>query len=287
MSRAYLCVSIDVVGDEDRQGRTRRPRSFEGVTDGVVRRLHPFFERFAARPTYLLSPDVLRDPECLDVFRVLGSFSELGTHLEGVAGEREPLTGVTDLFIRAFSDQPQSFRAAGGLGSGGVGVLESLGYAVDGSVTPDVERARHALTQPWSPEPGSALLEVPVTTRRRTLGALPGIGRRIAPRSLRPSVASASAIVRLAEDELASARAAAPDRPVVLHATMRNVDVVPWASGGPSNEERARGVLDRLRALLVLAREKGISVVGLADVPEILRIRSFESPALSERQRSG
>ena len=61
MSRAYLCVSIDTESDKGKGWRSRRPMSFEGITDGVVERLHPLFERFGAKPTYLLSPEVLRD----------------------------------------------------------------------------------------------------------------------------------------------------------------------------------------------------------------------------------
>ena len=49
-----------------------------------------------------------------------------------------------------------------------------------------------------------------------------------------------------------------------------NVEVVPHASPYGANEEEARGVLDRLCALLSFARREAIDVVGLGDVPEIL-----------------
>ena len=280
MTRAYLCVSVATVSDRDRGGGRRCPPSFEGITDGVLRRIHPFFERFGAKPTYLLSPDVLRDPYCLETFGRLAACSELGTHLDQpAANERDALTEVTDLFIRAFGHQPQSFRGvAGGREPAPIAILESLGYAVDSSVTPCLGRSVQAPTQPYRPDPeeagrpgDSAVLEVPVTIRRRPLSALPGLGGRLEPRWLRPTRGATNALLRVAEDELAAARRAAPTSPVILNAVLENVDVVPAASPHGANEEEARGVLDGLRALLAFARRLDMPVVGLSDVPEILR----------------
>lgn len=308
MSRAYLCVSIDTESDKGRGWRSRRPMSFDGITDGVVKRLHPLFERFGAKPTYLLSPEVLRDEACVETFRRLLPSSELGTHLHGEYAEpnafepdvtsafqrdytpdveRQKLTYLTDLFIRAFGHQPQSFRAGRfGIGPASIPILESLGYVVESSVTPHMDWASSgapglsfhgAPSQPYRPdpeEPGrpgtAAILEVPVTIRRRIWNALPGLGRRVEPRWLRPTRGSEEGLVRVAEDEIAEARRIAPDRPVILNAMFHNVEVVPNTSPYAANEEEARGILDRLRALLSFARRAGISVVGLGDVPEIL-----------------
>jgi hypothetical protein len=308
MSRAYLCVSIDTESDKGKGWRSRHPMSFDGITDGVVKRLHPLFVRFGAKPTYLLSPEVLRDDACVATFRSLATSSELGTHLHGEYAEpdafepevtrafqrdytpdveRQKLTYLTDLFIRAFGHQPQSFRAGRfGIGPASIGILESLGYAVESSVTPHMDWAssgapglsfRDAPSQPYRPDPeepgrpGSAsLLEVPVTIRKSSLSALPFVGRRIEPRWLRPTHGTEASLVRVAEDEITEARRLAPDRPVILNAMFHNVEVVPGTSPYASDEEEARGILDRLRALLSFARRAGISVVGLGDVPEIL-----------------
>ncbi len=308
MSRAYLCVSIDTECDKGNGWRLRRPVSFDGVSDGVVRRLQPLFERFGAKPTYLLSPEVLRDEACVEVFRRLAPACELGTHLHGEFAEpgahmpditsafqrdytpeieRKKLTYLTDLFVRAFGHQPQSFRAGRfGIGRASIGILESLGYAVESSVTPHMDWTSSgapglafldAPTQPYRPDrsdpgrPGNAdLLEVPVTIRRRLLNSVPGIGRRIDPRWLRPTSCTEAAIVRLAEDAIADARRAAPERPAILNAMFHNVEVVPHMSPYAATEEQARGILDRVRALLAFAHREGIAVVGLGDVPEIL-----------------
>ncbi len=299
MSRAYLCVSIDTGSDKARGSRARRPRSFEGITDGVVKRIHPLFERFGAKPTYLLSPEVLRDAACVDAFRKLAASAELGTHLVGEYAdpgasdpeitqefqrdyppeiERQKVTYLTDLFIRAFDHQPQAFRAArSGVGPASFGILESLGYAVESSVTPHIDGFHDAPSQPYRPDraapgrPGdSTILEVPVTIRRRFLHAVPGLARRLDHRWLSPTRGTSASLVRLAEDEIAAARRRAPERAVILNAVFRNIDVVPHASPDGANEEQARGVLDRLRALLAYAHREAIAVIGLGDVPELL-----------------
>jgi hypothetical protein len=87
---------------------------------------------------------------------------------------------------------------------------------------------------------------------------------------LRPTRGTAAALVRVAEDEMATARRSAPTQPVILNALLRNVEVVPSASPYGSDEAAAHGILDRLRALLAYARREAIAVIGLADVPSIL-----------------
>jgi hypothetical protein len=308
MSRAYLCVSIDTECDKGKGWRSRRPMSFDGIHDGVAKRLQPLFASFGAKPTYLLSPEVLRDERSVEALRALEPGSELGTHLHGEYAEpgafepdvtrdfqrdyppeleREKLTYLTDLFIRAFSQQPVSFRAGRfGVGAASIGILESLGYAVESSVTPHMDWAsagakglafRGAPTQPYRPDradpgrPGdAALLEVPVTIRRRLANAIPFVGSRLDPAWLRPTRGTGAALVRVAEDEIADARRRSPGRPVVLNAMFHNVEVVPQASPYAATEDEARGILERLRALLEFARRESIAVVGLGDVPEIV-----------------
>jgi hypothetical protein len=306
-SRAYLCVSIDTECDKGKGWRSRKPMSFDGIHDGVVGRLHPMFVAHGAKPTYLLSPEVLRDERSVDAVRALDG-CELGTHLHGEYAEpgafepdvtrdfqrdytpeleREKLTYLTDLFIRAFGHQPVSFRAGRfGIGPASIGILESLGYTVESSVTPTMDWSRvgasgldfdGAPTQPYHPDridparPGDAtLLEVPVTIRRRLVNALPLIGKRLDPSWLRPTRGTGARLVRVAEDEIAEARRRAPGRPVVLNAMFHNVEVVASTSPYAATEDEARSILERLRALLEFARRESIAVVGLGDVPEIL-----------------
>ena len=76
--------------------------------------------------------------------------------------------------------------------------------------------------------------------------------------------------MRVAEDEIADARRAAPGRPVILNAMFHNVEIIPDGSPYAADEDSARGILDRLGALLAFAERESISVVGLGDVPEIV-----------------
>ena len=308
MSRAYLCVSIDTECDKGKGWLSKKPMAFDGVHDGVVKRLQPLFARHGAKPTYLLSPEVIRDPRCAEALRAIEGSCELGTHLHGEYAEpgafepdltkdfqrdyapdveREKMTYLTDLFIRAFGHQPRSFRAGRfGIGPASVSILESLGYLVESSVTPHKDWADvgakglsflSAPTQPYRPDhedpgrPGYAnLLEVPVTIKKRLLNALPCVGRRFEPRWLRPTRGTADELVRVAEDEIADARRAAPGRPVILNAMFHNVEVIHGASPYASDEAGAKAILDRLAALLAFAEREAIAVVGLGDVPEIL-----------------
>jgi hypothetical protein len=308
MPRAFLCVTIDTECDKGKAWRTRRPTSFDGVHSGIKDRLQPLFAEFGAKPTYLLSPEVLRDAACVEYFRALAPSCELGTHLHGEFAEpdafepdvtrvfqrdyppdleRQKLTYLTDLFIRAFSQQPSSFRAGRfGIGSASIGILESLGYTVESSVTPHMDWTSAGApglsfegspTQPYHPNPddpgragNSKILEVPLTIRRRLVNVLPVIGKRIDPRWLRPTRGTAEGLVRLAEDEIADARRRAPSRPVILNAMFHNVEVVANASPYAATDDEANAIVKRLGALLDFARREAIAVVGLGDVPEIM-----------------
>jgi hypothetical protein len=78
-------------------------------------------------------------------------------------------------------------------------------------------------------------------------------------------------LIRVATEEIAEARNAAPERPVFLNAMFHNVEVVPGLSPYADTERDAQGILDRLKALLEFARRESIRVIGLGDIPEILR----------------
>ena len=307
MSRAYLCVSIDTECDKGPSWRTKRPMSFEGVHVGILERLQPLFALHGAKPTYLISPEVLRDDRSATELRSIDASCELGSHLHGEYAEpgawdaevtkdfqrdyegdleNKKLVYLTDLFIRAFDYQPVSFRAGRfGIGRRTIGILEDLGYGVESSVTPHVDWSSSgapglsfagAPSQPYRPDrgdpgrPGDAkLLEVPVTIRRRLANFLPGIGKRVEPLWLRPTWMNGDGLVRLAEDEIAHARRLAPGRPVVLNAMFHNTEIVPNASPYARNEPAAQAILGRLRALLAFAEREDIAVIGLGDVPEI------------------
>jgi hypothetical protein len=306
VTRVFLCVSIDCECDKGPGWRSEKPLAFRGVDDGIGARLQPLFERFGAKPTYLLSPEVIRDSRSAELLAKLDGRAELGAHLHGELAEpgafepdvteafqrdyppeleRQKLAYLTDLFARAFGKKPLSFRAGRfGIGPASIGILEELGYAVESSVTPYVDWSDKAPglsfvgapTQPYRPDaraPGrvgsSRILEVPVTIRPRRAQRVPVVGRYVEARWLRPTRGTARSIVDVAKDEIASARKADARAPVVLNAMFHNVEVVPGKSPYAQDEREARAILDRLAALLDFARAQGIRVIGLSDVAEL------------------
>jgi hypothetical protein len=295
MPRAVLTVTIDCECDKGPGWKTRRPMAFRGIAEGIGRRLHPLFRKYRATPTYLLSPEVIRDERSAELLAGL-SDCELGTHLHGEYAEPETsdpdettafqrdyspeiergkLAYLTSIFERAFGKKPTSFRAGRfGIGPESLGILASLGYTVESSVTPFVDWSDKcpglsfvgAPTQPYHPDPrdpkkpgASPLLEVPVTIRPRKLL------RFLEPRWLRPTRGSKGALIELAREEMN-----AGDGVVVLNCMFHNVEILPGTSPYAATESEAGAILGRLEALLAFAQTEGIEVVGLSEVPEAI-----------------
>ena len=155
-------VTIDVEADSDKNWGTPKELTFRSVLEAIPNRLQPLFAKYGVRPTYLVSPEVLRREDCCSILRSL-THCELGSHLHvedippetvevspanprrGMQWEchpeieRQKLQNLTRLFTDTFGSAPRSFRA----GRFGVGhhtgkFLMELGYRVDSSVTPNV-----------------------------------------------------------------------------------------------------------------------------------------------------
>ena len=305
-ARAFLCVSIDCECDKGPAWRTRRPLRFEGVHQGIAERLQPLFQHFGGKPTYLLSPELLRNAECVERLASFGG-CELGTHLHGELAEpgafepevtravqrdyppeveRAKLAWLTQAFRGAFGRALQSFRAGRfGIGASTISILDDLGYAVETSVTPHVDWSQvspglsfvGAPTQPYHPDPCNPgrpgpgrVLEVPVTVRPSALSRVPLLGKHVEPRWLRPTRTRGEALVALARETLQAERLLFPERPVVLNAMFHNVEVVAGASPYAATDDEARRIVQRLGALLEFARREDVACVGLADVPGLL-----------------
>jgi hypothetical protein len=297
---AYLCVSIDCECDKGPGWRTQKPLAFMGIITGIGARLQPLFARFGAKPTYLLSPEVLRDDASLELLAALKQNAELGTHLHGEFAEPdafEPdLTGafqchydrdieaaklscLTERYRSAFGRAPRSFRAGRfGIGPHSLGLLVQQGYHVDSSVTPHKDWSRagapevsflDAPTQPYWPVPGKpacpalsgTLLEVPVTIRPVKI---PLLNRFLEPRWLRPTHTRAARLIALAQEEI---KAAVPGRPAVLNCMFHNIEITAGTSPYAGTWAEADTILANLAGLLAWAQNHGISCIGLGDVP--------------------
>jgi hypothetical protein len=302
----YLCISIDCECDKGPRWRSQRPLRFSGVTDGIHCRLAPIFQHYRAKPTYLLSAELLRDDASIEALRAQRG-AELGTHLHGEYAEpgahlpdvtrafqrdypedveRAKLASLTRAFRAAFGRAPRAFRAGRfGIGPRTIPMLEALDYHVDSSVTPSQDWSAAgapglefvgAPSQPYRPDPrvpkapgASQLWEVPVTIRARVWSRLPVIGTRFDGRWLRPTRGTAAQLIAVARDEIRDARRREP-RAIVLNAMFHNVEVIPGASPYAATDAAAQRVLGRLAALLEFARRERIRVVGLSDIPELV-----------------
>jgi hypothetical protein len=158
-------ITIDTEADHrgDRWVKTA-PLTFRSVTEGVPHVMAPLFRKHGARPTYLLTTEVMNDAESVETL-ARATDCELGTHLHGEhvapdarlpdpAGqtswdftccyppeiERGKLMTITDQFRDRFGRAPLSYRA-GRYGASGrtARYLAELGYRAETSVTPRIE----------------------------------------------------------------------------------------------------------------------------------------------------
>ncbi len=218
-STLLFAVTIDTEIDKSPNWTVPNQESFRSVVEGVPKLLSPIFDKYEARPTYLLSPEVIANGESASVLRSTSN-CELGSHLHGDVIEPQrriqtlrnsnicemqcsyskeiefgKLKSLTDLYAKTFGHSPSSFRAGRwGAGRNTIRCLKELGYKVDSSVSPGVcwnnpeghADYRLASNQPYMvslediTEPGdSGILEVPTS---------------IAGPSLRPLFVSSAAI---------------------------------------------------------------------------------------------
>lgn len=286
MPTPLVLFTIDVECDHDREWARAKPVTYRSVTDGVAQRLHPLFRRFQARPTYLLTCDVIEDAASRDALGPLAD-CELGTHLHaGLVGpnaahalpaagvqamefqchdapavERAKMTTLTEAFRSRFSREPRTFRAGRfAAGSNTIRCLEALGYRVDTSVTPHLrwphERGavdfRGAPEQPYFPSPDAVARP---TERGAVLEVPVSIRRRFwgEPVWLRPWHSTPEQM-RALGDLFLRRHGARPF--VVLNMMFHSMEVVPGASPAGQTEDECREYLSMIEDFLRWAGER-------------------------------
>lgn len=201
--KIFFTITIDTEIDRSLDWKVSEKETFFSVLEGIPKKLTPLFDKFAAKPTYFLSNEVMENNDCVNALKNIEN-CELGAHLHGdliepqrkiyglskawtgamqnsYTGEIEfqKLKNLTDLFFEKFGYKPKSFRAGRfAAGSNTIISLEKLGYLVDSSVTPGIDwnypegRANFidAENQPYFPSKknilktgDSKILEVPVS----------------------------------------------------------------------------------------------------------------------------
>jgi len=217
--KIYLAITVDTECDKGEKWKVKQPLSFINTRVGIAENLQPIFDKHAAKVTYLLSPEVMRDESSVAFLKTVEDRAELGTHLHSEfigpdenlrsdntdhyqsdfssKTEMKKLQNLTQLFITTFGYQPKSFRAGRfGISYYTLSQLQELGYLVDSSVTPDImwkntngNSANFHGTpyQPYFPSSKDfrkygdlQILEVPVSTINPKLESLPlWVKRRI------------------------------------------------------------------------------------------------------------
>ena len=154
----YLLVGIDTEGDNQWSAEARLNQTFENIY--ALPRLHALFQTHRARPTYLITWSVARDPRSAAVLRELlkGRDCEIGAHHH--AWETPPCTAedvrrhpyalqlppdqfaaqvasLTDAIAEAVGERPLSYRSGRfGFSASHVCDLERAGYRIESSVAP-------------------------------------------------------------------------------------------------------------------------------------------------------
>ncbi len=156
----YLTITIDTECDKGPGWLTQHPLQFKSVVEAIPHQFEPLFHKYGAKATYLLSPEVIKNDNCVRILKkTLANGADLGTHLHGEFIEPYPdyrakitstmqntyskeiefakLKNLTKIFRDQFGFQPTSFRAGRfGMSRHTLSILAELGYKVDSSVAP-------------------------------------------------------------------------------------------------------------------------------------------------------
>lgn len=193
--KVYILVTIDTECDKGNPGwDIARPLAFKNIPL-QKKLLMPLFNKYEIKPTFLLSPEVIKDNGSMEILKSLENV-ELGTHLheefidplpnentnrtKGIQAllapniEKEKLENLTMLFKDRVGYMPKSFRS-GRFGSSinTTKYLADLGYLVDSSVVPYTQKFYqegfslnfwNKTTKPYFEEfDSSHILQVPLT----------------------------------------------------------------------------------------------------------------------------
>lgn len=195
--KKIFVITIDTEADHTPTWIKTSPLSFFSVTSGIFEKFQPLANKYGAKPSYLLSSEIMESAECVRIFKNLKGEFELGVHMHGeylnpdrtkddYAGtkssefassypegtERGKLKTITDMFFKSFGQNPRSYRAGKfGISENTFAILKELDYFVDTSVTPHTSWASIGgpdfcdyPEQPYFPlEHSESILEVPVT----------------------------------------------------------------------------------------------------------------------------
>lgn len=298
-----VTVSIDTECDHDPQWIRSRPLRFDSINEGLPNRLQPAFAEVGAIPTYLLTVEVLEDPQCVETLSQLAGKYEYGTHLHAAfiepekkfhdyAGVDSPdfqcayapavefakLANLTRLFENRLGYLPTSFRA-GRYGASGQSIdsLQRLGYKVDTSVTPHLRWRepnaevdfRKAPEQPYFPAPGS-IVEPGENIPGRILEVPVTVRPRLFrdPLWFRPWFAS---VENMKDIVLYQLRKHRDQRILCINMMFHSMEVIEKASPYPQTRAEVARFLDDMQAGLQWCAEEGGRFVPMSDLHDLFQ----------------
>ncbi len=306
IEEVYLTVSIDTECDHDRNWARSKPLTCHSINRGLPDILQPAFEQVGAVPTYLLTIEVLEDPESVDSLRNLNGNFEYGAHLHAgfvepqkkhfdYAGvdcsdfqssyppeiEYQKLITITNKFEEVIGCKPTSFRAGRfGASIETIKSLQKLGYKVDSSVTPGIKWVepngvvdyRKAPGQPYFPgdslvNPGSSDMS----------GDMPGVENRIleVPVTLMPQSFRRkpkwfrpwfSTVDEMKAIYAYHLKKYANQKVVTINMMFHSMEVIEKASPYPQTTDDVKRFVDDMQQMLQWCGEEGAKFRGLSDL---------------------
>lgn len=298
VEKMVVSVSIDTECDHDPRWIRSDPLAFESILDGLPNRLQPAFEAVGAIPTYLLTVEVLEDPDCVKALNALQGSFEYGTHLHAAfiepekkfhdyAGVDSPdfqcayeadiefqkLANLSNLFKEALGYSPTSFRAGRyGASANSVNSLQRLGYKVDTSVTPHMKWQepnaqvdfRKAPEQPYFPSLDT-LSKPQSYTSGRILEVPVTVKPRLFrdPRWFRPWFASVEQMKDIVRYQL---KKHSSQQVLSINMMFHSMEVIEKASPYPQTKVEAERFIDDMQAALQWCADEGAEFAGLSDL---------------------
>ena len=296
----YLTFTIDTEPDSSGDSwKYRTPLSFRAVEEGIGKVLTPLFEKYGARPTYLINNVVMNHEKSVAVLRSLKN-CELGAHLHpefiepecwhndpgGHDGkcnlcflkpetEAAKIHSITRLFHETFGYAPRSFRAGRWSARGNTTkILSELGYTADTSVTAGIRGMdstrilpvdyRFAPRQPYHPSTNNICRKGKLSVWEipvTVCGYFPF--RR---RWLRPAEYCTPDLVAVAKKFICQNFYR---EHIFLNCMFHDIDFMPDLGPHCKDEAKQKFFLSELERLLKFAQETGIKMKTLSETAEI------------------
>jgi hypothetical protein len=273
----FFIIGIDTEQDVDK--KYVHTGEYRNIREGIPRLLD-IFEDFEAKPTWLITPDVVQ--HCGNFFRELTKKHEAGLHVHpeyfsgSIKGLRmakilpqfsyknqlKMLQEASDIIRQNVGVYPRSFRAGKfAINMDTLQALKSCGFNVDCSMTPFLDWGFHSTLSSSTASPhfisigSSNILEIPVTIVS-PFGLFPAW--------LRPSASSGSDMINVVK-----VRASSGENPLVLSMMFHSMELI-----DPNPYFASKIFFKNIRCVLEYAYEHDFSFITMDNLYHRLSARA-------------